>query len=446
MGFSSKSYARIIGSNDRIYVGVIGIRNQGNVHINRWCSLKDRHNVVIKTLCDADERLFASRSKTVLDKTGIKAVTEWDLRKVYDDKEIDAVSIVTPNHWHALATIWACQAGKHVLVEKPVSHNIFEGRKMIEAGEKYNVHIQHNSSVPAGEAMDLLYNGGIGGVYMARGLCLHRRDSYGMAEDSTPPAGFHYDMWLGPAPQRPYNEKRGHYCWHWYWDTGNGDTGNTGPHAIHIGRTALQKNEHPVSVFSTGDLYGFSPKHKGNPGVRAYGDVETYGDDKTFQETPNTQICVFKYSDGKMYVFDTRGRYTNTEGANNIKTGNIIYGSKGYLEYSGEWKAFRNWEEKPFAGAGINKKEASTDAASERQDTFTNLIDVIRSGRRKDLINPILGGHYSASLVHLANISFRLGGRELKFDGAAEKFVNDPEANALLTRNYREPYVVENKV
>ena len=170
--------------------------------------------------------------------------------------------------------------------------------------------------------------------------------------------------------------------------------------------------------------------------------METYGDDKTFQETPNTQICVFKYSDGKMYVFDTRGRYTNTEGANNIKTGNIIYGSKGYLEYSGEWKAFRNWEEKPFAGAGINKKEASTDAASERQDTFTNLIDVIRSGRRKDLINPILGGHYSASLVHLANISFRLGGRELKFDGAAEKFVNDPEANALLTRNYREPYEI----
>ncbi len=445
LGFSSASYARIIGANERIHVGVIGIRNQGNVHINRWCSLKDSHNVVIKTLCDPDERLFDSRSKTVYEKTNSKPKTEWDLRKVYEDKEIDVVSIVTPNHWHSLATIWACQAGKHVLVEKPVSHNIFEGRKMVEAGIKYKVHIQHNSSVPAGEAMDFLHNGGIGDVYMARGLCLHRRDSYGMAEDSTPPSGFHYDMWLGPAQYRPYNEKRSHYCWHWYWDTGNGDTGNTGPHALHIGRTALQKNEHPVSVFSTGDIYGFSQAYKGIPGTKAYGGVETYGDDKTFQETPNTQICVFKYRDGKMYVFDTRGRYTNTEGDNKIKTGNILYGSEGYLEYSGDWKAFRNWETEPFAGAGISKENQS-EQTSDRPNTFSNLIEVIRSGKEEDLINPILGGHYSASLVHLANISYRLGGRELKFDGTAEQFINDPEANELLSRNYREPFVVPKEI
>ncbi len=446
LGFTPSSYARIIGANERIHVGIIGIRNQGNVHINRWCSLKDSHNVVVKTLCDPDERLFESRSKSVLEKTGVKPVTEWDLRKVYDDREIDVVSIVTPNHWHALATIWACQAGKHVLVEKPVSHNIFEGRKMVEAAEKYKVQVQHNSSVPSGDVLDFLQNGGIGDVYMARGLCLHRRDSYGMAENSEPPKSFHYDMWLGPAPYRPYNEKRSHYCWHWYWDTGNGDTGNTGPHALHIGRTALQKNEHPVSVFSTGDLYGFSQTHKGNPGVRAYGDVETYGDDKTFQETPNTQICVFKYSDGKMYVFDTRGRYTNTEGANKIKTGNILYGSKGYLEYSGEWKAFRNWEDKPFAGAGIGDNKPSEERDSARGNTFTNLVEVIRSGKKEDLINPILGGHLSASLVHLANISYRLGGRELKFDGTTEKFINAPDANELLTRDYRAPFVVPEKI
>lgn len=446
LGFSSASYARISGANERIHVAVIGIRNQGNVHINRWCDLKDSHNVVIKTLCDADERLFESRSKTVYEKTNGKPATEWDLRKVYDDKDIDAVSIVTPNHWHSLATIWACQAGKHVLVEKPVSHNIFEGRKMVEAGIKYKVHVQHNSSVPAGEAMDFLHNGGIGDVYMARGLCLHRRDSYGMGEDSTPPSGFHYDMWLGPAQYRPYNEKRSHYCWHWYWDTGNGDTGNTGPHALHIGRTALRKNEHPVSVFSTGDLYGLSQKHKGIPGTKAYGGVETYGDDKTFQETPNTQICVFKYKDGKMYVFDTRGRYTNTEGETKIKTGNILYGSQGYMEYSRDWKAFRNWENEPFAGAGMNKQGTQSERSSERPDTFSNLCDVIRSGKGEDLINPILGGHYSASLVHLANISYRLGGRELKFDGDAEQFINDSEANELLTRNYREPFVVPKNI
>ena len=129
MGFTSKSYASIIGANERINVGVIGIRNQGSVHINTWCSLKDKHNVVIKTLCDTDEQFFDSRSKIVYEKTGVKPLTEWDIHKVLDDKEIDAVSIVVPNHWHALATIWACQAGKHVYVEKPASHNIWEGQK-----------------------------------------------------------------------------------------------------------------------------------------------------------------------------------------------------------------------------------------------------------------------------------------------------------------------------
>ena len=446
MGFSSKMYASILGANERINVAVIGIRNQGSVHIDRWCSLKDSHNVVIKTICDTDEQLFESRSKTVVDKTGVQPKTEWDMRKVFDDKDINAVSIVTPNHWHALATIWACQAGKHVYVEKPVSHNIFEGRKMVEAGIKYKVHIQHGASPATGEAMDFLHSGGIGDVYMGRGLCLHRRDSYGMAKDSTPPSTFHYDMWLGPAPSRPYNVKRSHYCWHWYWDTGNGDTGNTGPHQIQAGRVGLRKNEHPVSVYSNGGIYGFRQDEKQTPGLMGYGGVETYGTDKTTQETPNTQECVFKYSDGKMYLFDTRGRYTNAEGINNIMDGNIFYGTEGYMEYTGGWKAFRNWEKQPFAGAGIGERKAPAERGSGRPNLFTNFIDVIRSGKDEDLINPILGGHYSAALVHLANISYRLGGRNLTFNGAAEKFVNDPEADALLTRVYRKPYVVPDKV
>jgi predicted dehydrogenase len=126
MGFTSKSYASIVGANERIKVGIIGIRNQGSVHIDTWCSLKEKQNVVIKTLCDTDEQFFDSRSKIVYDKTGLKPLTEWDIHKVLDDREIDAVSIVVPNHWHALATIWACQAGKHVYVEKPASHNIWE--------------------------------------------------------------------------------------------------------------------------------------------------------------------------------------------------------------------------------------------------------------------------------------------------------------------------------
>jgi len=206
MGFSSKSYASIIGSNERITLAVIGIRGQGKGHIGRWCTLKDNRNVRLKTICDVDEQLFPERVKIVLDKTGEKPLTEWDMRKVFDDKEIDAVSIATPNHWHALATIWACQAGKHVYVEKPSSHNVFEGRKMIEAARKYNVRVQvgfQNRSISnVMEAMKFLHDGGIGDVYMARGLCIKPRDSFGITKDSIPPATLHYDRWLGPAPYR----------------------------------------------------------------------------------------------------------------------------------------------------------------------------------------------------------------------------------------------------
>jgi predicted dehydrogenase len=449
MGFSPKSFASIIGANDRINLAVIGIRNQGSVHINRWCALKDSHNVVVRTICDADERLFDSRSKLVTEKSGVTPKTEWDMRKVFDDKDIHAVSIVTPNHWHALATIWACQAGKHVYVEKPVSHNIFEGRKMVEAGIRYKVHIQHGASPARGEALDFLHSGGIGKVYMVRGLCLHRRDSYGFAssdKNTEPPAGFHYDMWLGPAPYRPYNEKRGHYCWHWYWDTGCGDTGNTGPHAIHSARTGIQKNEHPVYAVSNGGLYGFSESDKGTQGVNSYGDVETYGDNMTTQETPNTQACIFKYSDGTVFLFDTRGRYTNTEGINNISDGIIFYGTEGYMEYTGGWKAFRHWEKQPFAGAGIGENKAPAERGAGRPNLYSNFLEVIRSGKDEDLVNPIITGHYGATLVHLANISYRLGGRSLNFDKTTEKFVNDPEADALLTRPYRAPFIVPDKV
>ncbi len=174
------------------------------------------------------------------DLTGEDPHFEWDLYKVLDDKDIDAVSIVTPNHWHALATISACQAGKHVYVEKPASYNILEGQKMVEAARKYNRRVQvglnNRSSVNVREAIKFLHDGGIGDVYMARALCFKARDSYGIGPDSEPPEGFHYDRWLGPAPMRPYNEKRSHYCWHWYWDTGNGDTGNTGPHQLDLAR------------------------------------------------------------------------------------------------------------------------------------------------------------------------------------------------------------------
>jgi predicted dehydrogenase len=444
MGLSSKSYASVIGSNDRMNVSVIGIRNQGAVHIDSFCKMKDSHNVRIKTICDADERLFPSRIKMIMDQTGEKPLTEWDLRKVLDDKEIDAVSIVVPNHWHALATIWACQAGKHVYVEKPASHNIWEGRKMVEAARKYKVTAQvglnNRSAENVRDAIKFLHDGGIGKLFMARGLCFKARDSYGYAVEGTPPEGLHYDQWLGPAAWRNYSEKRGHYCWHWYWDTGNGDTGNTGPHQLDIARWGLNKNEHPVTVYSTGGLYGFNPNQSSTPGRMVYGDVEVYGNDRTTQETPNTQSVSFKYADGTILEFETRGRFTNHEGSKGNEVGNLFYGTDGWLEISGDnWKAFRGREREQFAGSKEGERV-------QNGNHWTNFVEAVRAGKNDMLNCDINEGYMSSCLPHLANISYRVG-HNLAFDGKTEKFVNDPKADELLTRKeYRKPFVVPDKV
>ena len=431
MGFSSKSYASIVGANDRINIAVIGFKGRGGAIVNSFASMKDTKNVVIKTLCDADEQFFAQRVKAVQDRSGITPKTEWDMRKVFEDKDIHAVSFGTPNHWHALGTIWAIQAGMHVYVEKPVSHNVQEGRKMIEASRKYNLRVQSGyngrSSNTNIEAIKFLHDGGIGDVYMARGLCLKPRDSFGISKDSAPPPTLHYDIWLGPAPWRNYNESKGHYNWHWFWDTGNGDTGNQGAHQFDLARWGMNKNEHPVSIFSMGGVFGIDPK-------------------ECAQETPNTQSSVFKYADGKILEFETRGRYTNAEASLGITVGNIFYGTEGYLELGGDsWRAFRKRETEPFAGTktdtGGKRQEAPDLIGGDASDHFGNFIDAIRSGKHEDLRCDIIDGHLSSSLPHLANISYRLG-RELKFRGEFEKFANDSEADMMLSRVYRQPYVV----
>ncbi len=442
VGFSAKSYAMIAGANDRIHVGVIGVRNQGTVHLASWCMLKDSHNVQVRAVCDVDELLLAPAQKLVERQSGAQPTANWDLRAMLDDPEIHAVSIVTPNHWHALATIWASQAGKHVYVEKPTSHNIWEGRKMVDAWRKYgrrmHVGLINRSSHNVRQAIAFLHGGGIGEIYMARALCFKARDSYGMAEDSEPPATFHYDQWLGPAPLRPYNVKRSHYNWHWYWDTGNGDTGNTGPHQLDIARWGMQKDEHPVAVYSTGGIFGFTQEQGKTPGTRVYGDVETYGHDRTTQETPNTQTAAYTYADGKIIEMETRGRYTNHEGSAGQEVGNLFYGTEGWLEISGNtWKAFRRRERQPFA--------QSTEPERDRANNWANFLDAIRSGKDEDLNANIHDGHLSTSLCHLANISYRVG-RSLKFNGDQERFVDDAQADALLTRVYRHPYVVPENV
>ncbi len=435
MGFSSKSYASIIGSNERLNVAVIGIRGQGGSHIENWCDLKDARNIRIKTLCDVDEQYFEKRVKYIEEKTGVKPTTVWDMRRVFEDKEIEAVSMAIPNFWHALATIWACQAGKHVYVEKPACHNVFEGRKMVEAARKYNVRVQtgtqNRSIANVREAIQFLHNGGIGDVYMAKGLCYKPRDSFGISKDSNPPESLHYDMWVGPADWQPYNEKKTHYNWHWHWNTGGGDTANQGPHQFDIARWGLNKKEHPVTIYSMGGIFGINPA-------------------ECSQETPNTQTSLLKYKDGKILEFETRGRFTNAESSLEVRIGNIFYGTDGYMEINGgRWKAFRQRETQPFAQSKSGPPEKPADptflVAPGGTEHYANFVDAIRSGKNEDLHADIEDGYMSAALPALSNISYRLG-RELTFDGTKEKFVNDAEADKMLTRNYRKNFVVPEKV
>jgi predicted dehydrogenase len=304
---------------------------------------------------------------------------------------------------------------------------------MVEAARKYDVRVQvgfqARSYINIMEAIKFLHDGGIGEVYMARGLCYKPRDSFGIAKDSTPPETLHYDYWLGPAPYRPYNEKHVHYNWHWFWATGGGDTANQGPHQFDIARWGLNKNEHPVTVYSMGNIFGINPA-------------------ECEQETPNTQTSMFKYKDGKILEFETRGRFTNDESSLGIRIGNIFYGTEGYLELEGgQWKAYRKRENKPFAGSNVGEKPSDPTFMTAPGDSshYGNLIDAIREGKSETLHCDILEGYMSGALPALANISYRLG-RELTFDGAKEKFVKDTQADKLLTRVYRKPYIVPDEV
>jgi len=399
-----------------------------------------------------------------------------DMRRVFEDKDIDAVAVATPNHWHALAAIWACQHGKHVYVEKPVSHNIFEGRKIVEAANKYGrivqAGFQNRSLKNVREAMEFLHKGGIGDVYMARGLCFKERDSIGRVPDgigkgpqykyfvwNQPGVNYDadymgrvdYDMWLGPAAQRPFNYNRFHYNWHWNWDYGNGDIGNQGPHQFDIARWGLNKNEHPVKVSSSGGYFGA----------------------ESDQQTPNTQTAVFEYADGKILQFDVRGLYTNDEAAmfkaikkteanvadpnaapkiteelmkiqDGISLGNLFYGTKGWMYLNDTtWKTYFGRKNEPGPCSQTQQAAANSgSAAGAVSDShFVNFIDALRSGKQEDLNCNIETGFMSTTLPHLANISYRLG-RKLVFDGKKEKFAGDGQANDMLTRKYRKPYIV----
>jgi len=418
--------ASVFGANDRINAVVLGVNGRGKNHIS---SLMKQKNVNVTKLCDPDRNLLLKRQREFKNKYNKDVSLEQDLRKVMDDKDIDVVSIASPNHWHALSVIWACQAGKDVYVEKPGSHNIFEGRKMVEAAQKYDRIVQHGvqlrSSPAINEAIGLLRDGYIGNVYMARGLVFRWRGDIGDKGFSSVPKGLDYDLWTGPAPKRPFTENLVHYNWHWHWDYGNGDVGNQGIHETDLCMWGLDVGL-PTKITSMGGKF-------------------LWDDCK---EVPEVLTSVYNYpEEGKIIQFEVRPWCTNTEEGATV--GNIFYGDKGILVVDGysKYKTYLGKDRTPGKSGDDGAKEASgMDRGSGGTDGhFTNFIEAVRKHDSGILTAPIETGHLSSGLAHLGNIAYRME-KVLTFNPQAEKFVNDPEADKMLTRNYRQGFEVPNKI
>ena len=411
--------------NDTVRVACVGLRGRGRDHINAYNKIT---NVEIAALCDIDESVLNTRVAEVEKAKGKRPAAYTDLRKLLEDKSIDAVSIATPNHSHTLQTIWACQAGKDVYVEKPCSHNMFECKQIVAAARKYNRIVEHGSQQRSGIGRSVVQDiraGVIGDVYMARGLCFKWRNTIGRKPVAPVPAGVQYDLWLGPAPRHEFTANRFHYTWHWFWDYGNGDLGNQGTHQVDMARWGLGV-KYPTKISAIGGHFMFD-------------------DD---QETPNTMTATFEFDEGgakKMMVFEVRHWISNHEaGVGEPKPGNsvgaIFYGSKGYSSiWDEDSNRYSTW-------LGREQKPGPSVAAPELTGKhWANFIDAVRSRKQADLAAPIEEGAISMALVHLANISYRVG-RTLHFDAASYSCVGDAEANRMFTRNYRKPFVVPEKV
>lgn len=440
--------------NERLRVAVVGVNGRGQSHIGGFGGRKDCE---LAAICDADEKVGQARVGEIEKKYGKKPAFYQDLRKLLEDKSIDIVSIATPNHWHALGAIWAIQAGKDVYVEKPVSHNVSEGRRIVDAARKHQkicqTGTQSRSNQSIIDGIKFVQSGGIGEVKLARGLCYKPRGSIGPKGVYEAPASVNYDLWSGPAPLHQSTRPRFHYDWHWQWDYGNGDLGNQGIHQMDVARWGLGVDDLGVAVTSYGGRFGY----------------EDAG------ETANTQINVHDYGD-KTLVFEVRG--LSTPALKNEKIGVIFYGSNGYV----------------VAGNGgtlaFDLEGKQTKKFSGGEDHFGNFVKAVRSRKIEDLNADILQGHLSSALCHLGNISYRLGdtvsvneakerlqsikakddlldtfgrftkhladnnvdlekhkiqyGAVLALDGKAETFTGpgSDKANPMLTREYRKPFVV----
>ncbi len=408
----------VFGANERVNVCCIGIRGRGGSHIDAFCD-QEGSNVV--ALCDVDKRVLEGRADQLEQKTGKRPKTYVDMRDAMADDSIDAITIATPNHWHALATVWGCQAGKDVYVEKPMAHSFWEGQQVVKAARKYNRVVQHGtqqrSDAERIRDMKLLHQGEIvGPVVHARGYVYKNGNRYdiGKGKPGDPPDYLDYNLWLGPAKDRPYLWREGsedglfvHYNWHWFWDFGNGESGNQGVHEMDVAAWAANKGL-PVRVYSTGGRYKWT-------------------DDA---ETPNTQQIGFTYADGTMLTFEVRNLGSFPEGCDDA-CANSAFGTDGYWVTD---RGFFDYQQKPIPiPDGVETPES--------KGTFGNFLESVRN---RDLDN-IHGGPEEAFIscahIHLGNIAYRLQ-RSLEFDPDAGQFKNDDEANAMLKDYYRDPFVV----
>jgi predicted dehydrogenase len=457
-----------MGANDQIRVAIVGLRGKGKHHAGIFNELP---NVTVAAICDVDTDII-DREVKKFEAIKQKIKTYIDYRKVLEDKDIDAVVIATPNHWHSLMGIWACQAGKDAYVEKPISHNVWEGEKLVQAARKYERIVQAGTQSRSDEALpqvfDYINQGNLGKIEAAYGLCYKRRNSIGKVNGPQPiPKTINYDLWCGPAPLEPLRRSRVHYDWHWVWDTGNGDIGNQGIHQMDQCRWALGEGGFPRNIISFGGRFG-------------------YDDDG---ETPNSQIAIFDYEKAPL-IFEVQGlprkKGDNSMGhCRGVRVGLVVKCEWGYFAGSngGGWVYDNKGKKiKQFTGSGGEGHAA-------------NFIKAVRSRKVGDLNADIHVGHVSSALCHLGNISYRLGqlsepealeeasnkypqsleslnrfkdnlfsnwidlkkdmaalGPALEFDTKKNRFVEHGEyslsrwANDMISQRYRKPFVVPEKV
>jgi predicted dehydrogenase len=455
----TKSSGKVLGANDTIRLAVAGLNGRGGEHVASFLKIK---NVEIAYLIDPDTRTFGKRLKQIEDRGGKAPKTVQDVRQALEDKELHAVSVATPNHWHALMTVWACQAGKDVYVEKPCSHNVVEGAVAVQAARKYGRIVQHGtqsrSSARWGATAELVRSGPFGKLLVSRALCYKKRDSIGNKPTAVPPKELDFNLWLGPAAERPFHANLVHYNWHWFWDFGNGDIGNQGVHEMDIARWMIPGATLPRSVLSLGGRFGYSDQG----------------------ETPNTQIALMDFGPTQL-IFEVRGLKTGA--LRGQKIGNILHFESGVVA-GGKFYPKGGKEAQPLPKVEVRG------GPPRRGDHFANFIEAMRSRKTEDLCADIEEGYLSATLCHLANVSYRLGepvpfnprtkafgdnkdayealarmeehlaeGNGLKLDGLkyrlgrrltvgdrGETLASDPQVRPLLTRNYRKPFEVPAKV